>query len=168
MYKIGSKRYGHLFNWESLTAIFAPKNPEETYQKLTAKFMKYAAKASFTNPFIRRCLAADPSKGPYSNNLTSGCAKDGEVISLASIAKENAWAVNTFREALSKRIDWNSYRFRFRGYDASLAVRPYKDGDTNLQPGDVYGYLNMEYKDCGNGHYYLLINDDNFIYVDMD
>ena len=34
--------------------------------------------------------------------------------------------------------------------------------------GMFFGYLSLEYKGCGNGYYYLLINDDNFIGYDVD
>lgn len=38
----------------------------------------------------------------------------------------------------------------------------------NTSPGDVMGYLSPEYKDCGNGYCYLLINEDKFIGYDKD
>ena len=28
--------------------------------------------------------------------------------------------------------------------------------------------LNMEYENCGNGYYYMLINEDRFIGIDID
>lgn len=168
MYYPGATRYGHFFMWDSLTAIFAPKDEAEEYRKMTAKFIKYARRASFTNPFIRKCLAADPAKSPYQNGLTVGCQKDGEIISLTSIANTDPYVATAFRTALKNREKYHSYFFKFRGYDATLSVQPHKEGNYYSQPGDIMGYLSLEYTGTGNGHYYSLINDENFIYVEQD
>ena len=34
--------------------------------------------------------------------------------------------------------------------------------------GDICAGLNMEYLNCGNGYYYMLINREKFIGIDID
>lgn len=157
---IPHKRYGHWIDWAKVEKVWRDVPPSD--QKITEKFIKKAKKATFTNSFIRKCLEADVTKGPCANNLTTGTSIDGNIISLTSIGKEHPYWVNLFREALAERRGFHSPRLPFRGYDATLWIN---DPDKH---GEVCGGLSMEYKGCGNGYYYLLINDEEFIGADID
>lgn len=77
-YPIGSQTVEH---WTALN----PAEPKRT--NIVRKFQRYAAKADFTSPFIRKCLEADPEKDCYANGLTTGTRIDGEIISLQAIAR---------------------------------------------------------------------------------
>lgn len=132
------------------------------------KCKREAGKASFTNPFIRKCLIADENKTAYENDISGGSINSGKIISLTSIAKKHPWEVKLFRQALSEKKPYRSGRIPFRGYEMTISVEPYKEGNKYTLPGDVNGYLSLEYKDCLNGYYYLLINDENFIGYDKD
>ena len=166
-----ARRSGHTFLWEQIQAIFAParkKSPEEARERIVNKYRKKASLASFANAFIRKCLAADPSKSVYENGLSTGVPIEGDIITLKAVGKTFPWIERDFRAALRERRPYHSGRHRWRGYDLSLDLEPVLEDDSYNKKGDVRGYLNLEYKDCGNGRYYLLVNDDEFIGYDID
>ena len=65
------------------------------------------------------------------------------------------------KEAIKNQTEFISRTFDFNGYDGSVSFHI----DEN---GDFKGFLNKEYRGCGNGYYYLLINDKYFIGYDVD
>ncbi len=173
----GCRKNGTLFSdWDGITKVFYTDATEEEERKraererkLTAKYIRQAAKATHTNPFIRQCLAADPEKSPYENRLTTGNRIDGQLISLNAIEKyAGSDTMDAFRRAMADKLPYDSGRFDFRGYDASLRVEVHEKENTYTQQGDVRAFFNKEYRDCLNGYYYLLINDDYFIGYDID
>lgn len=147
---------GYLLDWRWVMKIFEP----EKQRNMTQKFINEAKKAKFTNSFIRKCLAADPTKGPYQNGLSTGVPIEGRCITVAAIEKEFPYTVELFRQKFKAGEPWHSPRNRWRGYDMSIWV--YNND------GDVGAGLDMEYKDCGNGRYYMLINEEKFIGHDID
>ena len=132
------------------------------------KFRRYASHATFPSAFVRKCLAADPTKGCYENRLTTGTRIDGEIISLKAIERYAPWAVGEFRKALMERREYHSYRFDFRGYDGSLWIDIADKDDNYYRKGDVMAGFSKEYRGCGNGYYYSLIDDEHFIGTDID
>jgi hypothetical protein len=172
----GCSKTGHLFNnWSGVTKVFYPDDPDneqkaiERERRLTAKYTKQASKATHTNPFIRKCLAADPGKTPYKNGLSTGTRIDGKLISLKTIEKyAGSNTMNAFRRAVAEKRHFASGRFDFQGYDGSLSVQINTAKSTYFRPGDVMAYFDKEYRGCANGYYYLLINDEYFIGYDID
>ena len=175
VFKKGSSRWGYALRPDHIDDFIAFVHPkpidrqEENY-KLVAKYRRYAGKASFTNNFIRACLAvpatkeewiAQGAKSAYKFDLSTGTAIDGKIISLNAIAKIEPHYIRLFKNALTEKRPYSSGRFDFRGYEASISLE-LRDN------GDLCGYLNVEYKGCANGYYYLLVNDDNFIGYDID
>lgn len=170
---IGMKKRGYIFNsWSSIEKIYLPNKKlteQDLQKKLVLKYQKMAAKATFINSFIRKVINADLNKSLYENNITTGVSIEGEVISLGAVRKWCGTAIyDLFKEALQNKTNYESSRFNFRGYDGSLWVSAYKEGDTYLKPGEVAAGLSKEYRGCVNGYYYLLINDNNFIGYDID
>ena len=155
-----SKHNGYLIQWEWILKVWLPK--ADTGNQ-TPKFIKEAKKAGFVNDFIEKCLAADPEKGPYANGLTTGVPIEGKCITIEALRKDFEFTalVDIFFEMFRSGEDWHSSRYRWRGYDMSLWV--WHDSKGRPTAG-----LNMEYKDCGNGYYYELINEQKFIGVDID
>ena len=83
-------------------------------------------------------------------------------IRLSTIEKYCGYMVMAcFREAFKKKEKYSSYRFDFCGYDGTLWCEPKENGDM------IAGF-SKEYRNCGNGYYYLLINDDCVIGYDID
>ena len=66
-----------------------------------------------------------------------------------------------FTDAFKTKEKYSSYRFDFCGYDGTLWCEPREDGDM------VAGFM-KEYRNTGNGYYYLLINDNTMIGYDID
>lgn len=131
-------------------------------KNLVLKYKKLAQKATFTNKFIESCLNADENKSLYDNHLSSGSyieggGIEGKCIRVKTIEKYcGKKVIEEFFNALRKGERWSSHRFNIYGYDGSL----------HTWAG--MGYFDKEYRDCGNGYYYLLINDENFIGYDID
>ena len=62
--------------------------------------------------------------------------------------------------AIANKEDYHSPRW-IKGYDNSVSVQKGKDGI-------VRGWYSEEYRDCGNGHYYLLIDAKHAIFSEND
>ncbi len=194
-FKPRSSRRGYLLDVSDLSRYvrFIPfKQPPSGAEKirkayhLIEKYKRLAGEASFTNPFIRDCLAlpdfetwrtdlVEPSswekdkearpKTLYELHITTGTNIDGTVISLNRIAKKYPREIESLREAIRDkvaRIIIGGRWAKFAGYDISIET------EYNTESGDFCGFLSLEYAGCGNGYYYLLINDENFIGYDVD
>jgi hypothetical protein len=171
-----SKKYGWVLDETNIEKLVEPKlKTEKTVDELTyktiAKFRKEALKASFTNNFIRDCIALpdtfekwveEGKKSAYEYGVTTGCKITGNLVSVESITKKlNPHYKNCIEEAIKNQTTFNTGRFDYNGYDGSISFEKSHDGEWR-------GFLNKEYKGCGNGYYYLLINDKYFIGYDID
>jgi hypothetical protein len=148
-----------------------------------AKYKKLASQSTLSNSWIEDCKKlpdfetwkndviteqygspCEPKqKSLYEFGITTGNKIDGKVISLSRIAKEYPYAIEQLREGIKnkKAVGTVLYGRRFAGYDISISLE-------QKETGELFGYLSLEYKGCGNGYYYLLINDENFIGYDVD
>ena len=131
-------------------------------RKLVMKFKKLADKATFTNKFIESIKKADLSKDLYENGITTGTDIDGQCIRLKTLEKWcGSIVVNEFLNSFKNHKRFVSMRFPLYGYDGTL----WCEEDNN---GNMYAGLSKEYRNCGNGYYYMLINDETFIGCDID
>lgn len=170
---IGKRRRGFGFSdWDGIEKIFKPappKEPAEINRRLIRKFQREAAKAGFTSPFIRNIQNADYNKSLYKNGITTGTRIDGQIITLEAVRK---WCgegtYQCFCEAVKKHMPYHSGRFNFRGYDGSLWVEICDKDDGYHQAGDLNAGFAKEFRNCGNGYYYQLINEQTFIGCDID
>ena len=149
-------------NWLGVAKVVKPET------NIVEKFRRYASHATFPSAFVRKCLMADSTKSCYENQLTSGTRIDGEIISLKAVERQAPWQIAEFRKALAERRAYHSGRFDFRGYDGSLWIEIADKDDGYYRKGDIKAGLSKEYRGCGNGYYYLLIDDEHFIGVDID
>lgn len=157
---IPKSRRGHYIDWTKVKKVW-----QETHEptNATEKFIRKAKLATFKSDFVQTCLKADPSKSPYENGLSTGVPIEGKIITLKSFGKQYPWIEQQFREALKERRPYRSGRVPFRGYEATLELWFTDEAKTLMN-----GSLSLEYKDCGNGYYYMLVNDDEFIGYDID
>lgn len=169
-FKARSRRRGYALSPQTVASWTAlcPCEEKNTEQRTVQKFIRYAAKATFPSAFVRKCLKADITKGCYENRLTTGCSVDGQIITLKCIERYAPRQVAAFREALRSRTPYRSCRFPFQGYEGSLWLEIADHDDDYNKTGDVRAGFSKEYKDCLNGYYYALINDEAFIGVDKD
>jgi len=178
-----------LARYEQFIDSKPPPTGEEKLRKeyrIIEKYKRMAGVASFTNPFIRDCLAlpdfdvwrndlVEPNswekdkesrpKTLYEFHITTGTSIDGKVISLKRIAKKYPREIERLRESIRTRsagVFIAGRWAKFSGYDISIET------DLNNETGDFRSFLSLEYAGCGNGYYYLLINDENFIGYDVD
>lgn len=87
------------------------------------------------------------------------------MISLNRIANKYPHEIERLRESIRIKSAGHFITGRwakFAGYDISTET------ELNTETGDFRGFLSLEYTGCGNGYYYLLINDKNFIGYDVD
>ena len=161
----GKRNSGYLFcNWSAIEKIYYPTetDPAEEQRKLLLKYQKLAKLATFTNHWLKSIAEADPSKSLYENHITTGVTIEGQCIRLSTIEKHCGPTIAyVFRDSMKNRESYHSPRFDFNGYDGSLWCEPRENG------GMIAGF-SKEYRGCGNGYYYLLINDDTFIGYDID
>ena len=185
--RVGYKVHMDLF--ETFVSFQGKKAPlgedaklKQQYNEI-AKYKKLASQSTISNYWIEKCknlpdfetwkkdlktdnfgTPCEPRpKGLYELGITSGCKVDGKVISLSRIAKEYPRAIQQLREGIKEKKATGSVLFgqRFAGYDISISLE-------KKENGELFGYLSLEYKGCGNGYYYVLINDENFIGHDVD
>ena len=98
----------------------------------------------------------------YENRITTGTAIDGKCIRLSTIEKYcGSWDMQRFRQAMKNKEKFSTLRFDFCGYDGTLWCEPRDNGD-------MAAGFSKEYRNCGNGYYYLLINDEFVIGYDID
>ena len=190
-YRKGSSRYGYKISMADASRYVKlhrklSLSPEQLLKKeysVIAKYKRMASEASFTNRFIQSCLAVPDfetwkndllpadywdkgrvgnPKSLYDLGLTTGTRIDGKVISLARIAKQYPRGIERLRESIRTKtpVSYIISRGKFAGYDITIST----EGTAEA----FQGFLSLEYAGCGNGYYYLLINDDNFIGYDVD
>lgn len=187
----GKKRSGYQFTEDMFNLVIefnAPKGEKTEDEQIKAqynrivKYKKLAIVATFTNRFIENCKklpdfeswlkdkitpsypedAQPRQKCLYDLGITTGNGIDGKVISIDRIAKQYPYYAQRLREAIKNQSEGTiCTNTPFAGYDMSLST-------AKKETGEFMGYLSLEYKGCGNGYYYLLINDDNFIGYDVD
>lgn len=177
-FKKGSSRRGYPFyDVDNIKSLVLSKETNELERgvKLLDKYRKLAEKASFTNEFVRDCLTTrtmeevrtkTEERGDYGTlylfGITTGNKIDGKCISIDGISKQYPSIANRLREAIKNQTSEEiCNRLDFRGYEMTIST-------VKKENGDFIAFLSMEYKDCLNGYYYLLINDETFIGHDVD
>lgn len=161
----GKRKSGYWFyDWGSIEKVMYPTEHDADAEnsKLIQKYQRLAKSATFTNKWLNSIAEADLTKGLYENHITTGTKIDGQCIRLSTIEKHCGYhEAQRFRDSLKNRESYHSLRFPFNGYDGSLWCEPYDDGT-------IMAGFNKEFVGCGNGYYYLLINDETFIGYDID
>ena len=66
-------------------------------------------------------------------------------------------------DAIDNKVKYSSGRYR-NGYDVSFEYKPASES----KDGIARAWYSEEYRDCGNGHYYLALNRTHAIYWEKD
>ena len=135
----------------------AKKQQRRLVNKLRDEVLKHT---SFTNQYIECVKNASTERSMYENKLSSGNRIEGKFISLKSIAKHLRIDVSELEAHIKNQTNWESHRFPMNGLEATVQFVKNDKG--------FHGYLNLEYKGCLNGYYYLLISDRYFCGYDID
>ena len=172
----GMKRRGYPLNINEVTSLIEEKEKTEididqVEYKIVAKFRKQALKAKFKNSFIESCInlpatfekwVVEGKKSAYHYSITTGCSVTGQLITIESFKKHLPdYVFNNIKNAIETQTSYSTHRFPYNGYEGSFEFKKEENGDFR-------GWFNKEYKNCGNGYYYLLINEENFIGYDKD
>ena len=156
---------GYIFtDWSAIEKIYYPSQEQDTNteRKLILKYQRLARRATHSNDWLRKIASADLEKSLYENRITTGTRIDGKCIGLVTIEKYcGSWIMARFRTALKQGEKFSTARFDFGGYDGTLWCEPRENGD-------MAAGFSKEYRNCGNGYYYLLINDEYMIGYDID
>lgn len=160
------RKFGYVFtNWASIEQIYYPSQEQEetnTDRKMILKYQKLARLATHTNDWLRQIAGADLEKSLYENRITTGTRIDGKCIRLSTIEKYCGMTnMHLFRQAMKNKKKFSTCRFDFCGYDGTLWCE-------SRENGDMKAGFSKEYRNCGNGYYYLLINDEYMIGYDID
>ena len=160
------RKSGYLFtSWERIEKVYYPSEEQErtdTEKRLVLKYQKLARRATHMNDWLRKIAGADLEKSLYENRITTGTRIDGMCIGLSTIEKYcGTTNMRLFREAMQEKKNFSTYRFDFYGYDGTLWCEPRENGD-------MAAGFNKEFRNCWNGYYYLLINDEYMIGYDID
>ena len=170
-------------NFATFKSAPEPKTDNEKLKRkynTIAKYKKLASEATFSNSFIEECKKLPSfdkwindkvkssyndvitNKGLYELHITTGNKIDGKVISISRIAKQYPHYAQMLRDAIKNQSEGHICSSTpFAGYEMTLST-------AKNEVGQFFGYCSLEYKGCGNGYYYLLINDENFIGYDVD
>ena len=159
----GKRNFGYIFDsWKAIEKVYYPASEAEKEKNLVKKYQRLAEKATFKSPWLDIIKEASEDKSLFENRITTGNRIDGKVITLKTIEKYcGDFVANRFREAVKNCTNWYSSTFDFGGYDGRLWVEPREDGK-------IAAGFSKEFRGCGNGYYYLLINDETFIGYDVD
>jgi hypothetical protein len=189
-FKPRSSRRGYAIysqDFDNYVKFIGKDEPKSEVDKLKqqyntiGKYKRMAEQATFSNSWIEDCKKlpdfetwkndaiteqygspCEPKqKSLFELGITTGNKIDGKVISLSRIAKEYPYIIERLRGAIKNQTEGYIGGGRFAGYDMSIST-------AKKETGEFIGYLSLEYKGCGNGYYYLLINDENFIGYDVD
>ena len=138
----------------------------EQMTSLVNKFKKNASKASFMNPFIRKCIEADPEKSLRQNGITRNnwlCVRNlGEVVTLDAIRKNSPETADAIRDAIANKSGLDRSGFTVRGLEAKVMLRNEETGfDGTL-------FLVVPFSVDDGTLVYRLINDKEFILVDEE
>ena len=180
-FKKNSRRYGYLFDTEGIVAIqpclttgpeFFYKNVRKMYKCLEESGLwenKLPALAAiyFIPEAELKELLGDWNKTTetlermglkgISATLFHSLANKGAIKAI-DFGGEGEWYREEFEEAIRENRPFSG-RYRSR-YDISLSVEP-KDGVKRA-------FYSEEYKDCGNGYYYLAIDHAHAVFLEKD
>lgn len=145
-----------------------PKTAAADY-RLIRKYQREAAKAGFTNPFIRKIQNADCNKTLYENRITTGNCIDGQIITLDAVRKWcGTGGVSAIPRGSKEPYPIPFIEIRFQGIRRfALGRTSHNEGDGYYLAGDLNAGFSKEYRGCLNGYYYLLINERIFIGYDV-
>ena len=185
-FKKGSRKWGYPFDpyhIVSIECIVKKVNPVDIFRRNTKNVIKYLSASGLWTPMLETAkvfltltdeelLTAKENWGTY-NSLMQGKLKDYHwfgcdcffnLFENRAIKTVNygRWSREADRQLVANAITTKTnYHTRWRkGYDNSLEVR--------FDNGYARGWYSEEYKDCGNGHYYFLLDETHILFGEND
>ena len=141
------QEYDELYNHRELTYDEMSRLQDEKRKEYEAYFTERGATGDWYH-FRQLSETKQIVSVPYSNG---GYSKERQV----AYAREIIEQVKLGEANKHKSFYW------YGSYDYSIEVRKNDDGT-------IYGWYSAEYKGCGNGHYYLLLDAEHALYCEDD
>lgn len=141
------QEYDELYNHRELTYDEMSRLQDEKRKEYEAYFTERGATGDWYH-FRQLSENKQIVSVPYSNG---GYGKERQV----AYAREIIEQVKQGEAGKYKTFYW------YGNYDFHIEVRKNDDGT-------IYGWYSAEYKGCGNGHYYLLLDAEHAIYCEDD
>lgn len=133
-----------------------------------------ARKASFSNSFISQCLSHSFSLDAAELRYTACNPKWGQVIRVVNIANTlkrlfGKGEAKSFLSAIQNKTEYRSCRFLLNGYSACIELSPEICAGSSERVYDgvkpvFNGYLCLNYEKGNEKYYFLLINDESFVF----
>lgn len=141
------QEYDELYNHRELTYDEMSRLQDEKRKEYEAYFTERGATGDWYH-FRQLSETKQIVSVPYSNG---GYSKERQVANAREIIEQ----VRQGEAGKYKTFRW------YGNYDYHIEVRKNDDGT-------IYGWYSAEYKGCGNGHYYLLLDAEHAIYSEDD
>lgn len=141
------QEYDELYNHRELTYDEMNRLQDEKRKEYEAYFTERGATGDWYH-FRQLSETKQIVSVPYSNG---GYSKERQV----AYAREIIEQVKQGEAGKYKTFRW------YGSYDFHIEVRKNDDGT-------IYGWYSAEYKGCGNGHYYLLLDAEHALYSEDD
>jgi len=174
--------YIHFFDynlWDSLELIsrdirYGLVNHNAIFQRNVKNAVKYLESGLGLNPkFLEKLKSALPFSGDFENNKD----KLGEILGVDTMHSLALRPIETSnfgpgitevirRELLRAILENRSYssgRHHFNGRDVSISYEPDKTASSGYNC-----WYSREYAGCGNGDYYLALDDKHVLFVERD
>jgi hypothetical protein len=180
-FKKGSSRMGYILDISNVINIelIKPKNKIDIFRKNVDKIIKYLSASGLWQEKLKDCkyltTLSDEEIIALKNNFYDESKKHNITLwgldcfysffderGIKAVNFEDKihkeYVVNNIKQAIRDKVD---YRTKWRkNYDNSIHI---EHGNNNLR-----GWYSEEYKDCGNGHYYYLLDETHALYGEKD
>ena len=186
-YNKRSKHFGHYLNTDNVVSIEPVKKKSDV--EITRKFMQKVCKileksglwSNILHDFRLLLALNDEQLNEYincnwdectkrSNDLGLICGRMAGLDNLKWSAKKGVKSINyrswdketmvaEFEKAIANKETYSSPRW-YKGYDNSVSCK--------IWDGIMCAWYSEEYKNCGNGHYYLAIDATHAIFCEDD
>lgn len=181
-FKRGSSRYGLYFVLDDVASIELPvsKSENEIFRHTLKRLIKSLEESGLWADILQWAkwvdTLTDEELDAYKTrafNTRSGREMETGFIGIDAFGRmfhknaikavnyDKSWSFEEqVRQAIANKEDYHSPRWE-KGYDNSVSVKKGEDGI-------VRGWYSEEYRGCGNGHYYLLIDAKHAIFCEND
>lgn len=139
--------YWKVYDQKNLTYAEQESKQQTIRQEFDAYFTERGAESDFYH-FKQLCENGQVVAVPYSNG---GYNK----------AQQLQYANTIIEQVRNGEVDKYKTFYWYGGYDYHIEVRKNEDGS-------LYAWYSAEYKGCGNGHYYILLDAEHALYLEDD
>lgn len=169
-----SRSLGHLFGLSDVCDIDLPtkKSDIENLRHNLRRVEKYLTNSGLWASKLARvaeylAMTDDELQNEYNNQFENSpfgldsmlAMCENKAIKTANYYKYAHFTKERVKEAIANKGDFQD--FWEKGYDNRIALETGKDGEYR-------GWYSEEYRGCGNGHYYFLLDETHVLFIEND